>query len=44
MGTGRYVPKRVITNADLDEMLGEPVGQWLVENVGIEKRHVMAED
>lgn len=44
VGTGRYVPQRIITNADLDEMLGEPVGQWLVENVGIEERHVMAKD
>jgi 3-oxoacyl-[acyl-carrier-protein] synthase-3 len=43
-GTGRYVPERVITNAELDEMLGEPVSEWLVENVGIEKRHVMAPD
>ncbi len=44
VSTGRYVPERVITNADLDEMLREPVGQWLLENVGIEERHVMAED
>lgn len=43
-GTGRYVPERVITNADLEEMLGEPVGEWLVQNVGIEERHVMADD
>ncbi|BAM00555.1 MULTISPECIES: 3-oxoacyl-ACP synthase III family protein [Caldilinea] len=44
VGTGCYVPKRVITNADLNEMLGEPVDEWLVEKVGIEERHVMAED
>lgn len=44
VGTGRSVPKRVVTNADLDEIVGESVGQWLVENVGIEQRHVMAED
>ncbi|RMF36010.1 MAG: ketoacyl-ACP synthase III [Chloroflexi bacterium] len=44
VGTGRYVPQRVITNADLEAMLGEPVAEWLVENVGIEERHVMAED
>ncbi|GAB4576036.1 MAG: ketoacyl-ACP synthase III [Anaerolineae bacterium] len=41
--TGRYIPERVITNADLDAMLGENVGDWLVENVGIRERHVMAE-
>lgn len=43
-GTGRYIPEKIITNADLDAMLGEPVGEWLVENVGIHQRHVMAED
>ena len=42
--TGRYIPERVMTNADLDQMLGENVGDWLVENVGIEERHIMAED
>lgn len=40
-GTGRCVPARVITNDQLDQMLGEPVGQWLVDNVGIRERHVM---
>lgn len=44
LSTGRYVPKKVITNADLDAFLGEAVGDWLVKNVGIEQRHVMADD
>ena len=44
VSTGRYVPGEVITNADLDAMLGEPVDQWLVENVGIRARHRMADD
>ena len=44
VSTGRYIPERVITNADLNEMLGENVGDWLVENVGIEERHVMDSD
>ena len=44
LATGRYIPERVITNQDLNEMLGENVGDWLVENVGIHERHVMAED
>ncbi len=34
LATGRYIPEKVITNADLDAMLGENVGDWLVENVG----------
>jgi 3-oxoacyl-[acyl-carrier-protein] synthase-3 len=44
LSTGRYIPARVITNDDLNEMLGENVGDWLVENVGIHERHVMADD
>jgi 3-oxoacyl-[acyl-carrier-protein] synthase-3 len=43
VSTGRYVPDKVITNADLDAVLGEPVDQWLVENVGIRARHLMAD-
>src|SRR5262245_42316524 len=43
-GTGHYVPERVLTNAELDELLGEPISGWLVENVGIEQRRVMAAD
>ncbi len=42
--TGRYIPEKVLTNDDMNEMLGQNVGDWLVENVGIEQRHVMAED
>jgi 3-oxoacyl-[acyl-carrier-protein] synthase-3 len=44
LSTGRYIPERVVTNDDLNEMLGENVGDWLVANVGIEERHVMADD
>ncbi len=44
LATGAYAPEKVITNADLDAMLGEPVSNWLVANVGIEQRRVMAPD
>jgi len=44
VSTGRYIPEKVITNANLDRMLGENVGDWLVEHVGIRERHVMADD
>lgn len=44
VSTGRYIPEKVLTNDELDEMLGESVGDWLVENVGIRERHIMAED
>jgi 3-oxoacyl-[acyl-carrier-protein] synthase III len=41
-GVGHYVPEQCLTNADVEKRLGEPVHQWLVQNVGIERRHVMA--
>lgn len=44
VATGRYIPEKLVTNADMDAMLGENVGDWLVENVGIYERHVMADD
>lgn len=44
LSTGRYVPEKVITNADMEEILGEPVADWLVENVGIRERRIMAEE
>ncbi len=44
LSTGIYIPSRVLTNADLDQMLGQNVSDWLVENVGIRERHIMAED
>ncbi len=44
LSTGRYIPAKIVTNDDLNEMLGENVGDWLVENVGIRQRHVMADD
>jgi 3-oxoacyl-[acyl-carrier-protein] synthase III len=44
LSTGRYVPARTITNAELEARLGEPVDAWLQANVGIRERHVMAAD
>ena len=44
LSSGGYVPERLMTNAEFDRLLGESVGDWLVENVGIRERHFMAED
>lgn len=44
LGTGHYVPSRVLGNSDLEAMLGEQVDQWLREKVGIAERHIMADD
>jgi 3-oxoacyl-[acyl-carrier-protein] synthase-3 len=43
LATGRYVPEKVVTNAEVERILGEPVDAWLKQNVGIEQRHFMAD-
>ena len=44
LSTGSYVPERVVTNAEIDEILGVSTNQWLIDNVGIRERHWMADD
>ena len=44
LSTGSYVPERVVTNLEIDEILGESTSQWLVDNVGIRERRWMADD
>ena len=45
MSTGRYVPEKVLPNRYFDELFPErDIDGWLRKNVGIEQRHVMAED
>ena len=42
LSTGSYVPERVVTNAEIDAILGEATSDWLVANVGIRERRWMA--
>lgn len=44
IGTGISVPEKVLTNADLSEMLGEDITDFVVNNLGIEERHILADD
>ncbi len=44
ISTGRYVPEKMLPNSYFDEILGRDVDEWLVANVGIKERHVMAAD
>jgi len=44
IGTGIAVPDKVLTNADLSAMLGEDINDFVVNNLGIEERHVLADD
>jgi 3-oxoacyl-[acyl-carrier-protein] synthase-3 len=44
-GLGIYIPEKMLTNEDIEQMLNRPgTADWLVENVGIKQRHIMAED
>ena len=42
-GTGRYLPERVLTNADLEKMV-ETSDEWIRSRTGIERRHIVADD
>ena len=39
VGTGGYLPEKVLTNADLEQMI-ETSADWIVERTGVEERHV----
>lgn len=42
VATGRYVPERVVTNAEFAELYHNPeIGSWLESNVGIRERRFM---
>jgi 3-oxoacyl-[acyl-carrier-protein] synthase-3 len=44
-GLGMYVPEKMLTNEDIEQMLKRPgTADWLVKNVGIRQRHIMADD
>ena len=42
VGTGSYIPSRVITNEEL-ETLCNTNSQWVLENLGIRERHILEE-
>lgn len=42
-GTGRYVPSRLITNADLSRWM-ETSDEWIVQRTGIEQRYWIPEE
>jgi len=44
LSTGSYVPERIVTNAEIDAILGESTSEWLLENVGIRERRWMTPD
>lgn len=42
LGTGSYLPERVMTNAELETMV-DTTDAWIRERTGIEKRHLVSE-
>ncbi len=42
-GTGRYLPERVLTNAELEKMV-DTSDEWIRARTGIERRHIAADD
>jgi len=39
IGTGSYVPKKVVTNHDLEKLL-DTSDEWIIERTGIKQRHI----
>ena len=43
VGTGRYLPEKVLTNFDLEKIV-DTTDEWIRTRTGVERRHVVAED
>ena len=42
VGTGRYLPERILTNFDLEKIV-DTTDEWIRTRTGVERRHVVAE-
>lgn len=42
IGTGGYLPKKILTNLDLEKMV-ETSDEWIQERTGIQQRHIAAD-
>lgn len=43
LGVGRYIPEKVLTNHDLEQMV-DTSDEWIRTRTGIEERRIAAED
>ena len=43
VGTGRYLPERIMTNFDMEKIV-DTTDEWIRTRTGVERRHVVAED
>jgi 3-oxoacyl-[acyl-carrier-protein] synthase III len=44
VGTGVYVPEKIVTNDDLSRILGEDINEFVTNVLGIQERHVCADN
>lgn len=44
VGTGSYVPEKILTNEELSRMLGEDINEFVSQILGIRERHICAPD
>jgi 3-oxoacyl-[acyl-carrier-protein] synthase III len=42
-GTGSYLPKKILTNADLEKIV-DTTDEWIIQRTGIKQRHIAADD
>ena len=42
IGTGSYLPEKVLTNSDLEKMV-DTTDEWIMQRVGIRERHVIGD-
>ena len=42
IGTGSYLPEKILTNKDLEAMV-DTTDDWIQERTGIKERHIAAE-
>lgn len=43
VGTGRYLPEKILTNFDLEKIV-DTTDEWIRSRTGVERRHCVAED
>lgn len=43
LGTGGYLPKKILTNFDLEKLV-DTSNEWIVERTGIKQRHIANDD
>lgn len=43
IGTGSYLPKKILTNSDLEKIV-DTSDEWIMKRVGIRERHIVSEN